>query len=147
MQLTRAADYAVRVMIHLAGRPFGTRVTRDELSVSGSVPEHFLSKILQSLSRGGLITSHRGMAGGYSLAKDPETVSLLDVVEVMEGPLLLNVCLAPGLSCDRKSWCSVHLVWVDAQEALAKVLRGATIAALARESAGNEQACGGGPWT
>lgn len=147
MQLTRAADYAVRVMVHLAGLPAGTRATRDELAVNGDVPEHFLSKILQSLSRGGLITSHRGMAGGYALAKSPDEVNLLDVVEVMEGPLVLNACLKAGPSCERKGWCSVHLVWAEAQEALSKVLREATMASLAREAAANQQKCGGGTWS
>jgi Rrf2 family protein len=147
MQLTRAADYAVRVMVHLAGKPVGSRATRNELATSGDAPEHFLSKILQSLSRSGLITSHRGMAGGYALAKAPDDITLLDVVEAMEGPLLLNVCLAEGPSCERKDWCSVHVVWAEAQEALEKVLRAATIASLSRDATAARHRCGDGQWS
>lgn len=146
MQLTRAADYAIRVMVHVAGLPPGARLTRDQLSSSGDVPEHFLSKILQALSRGGLLTSQRGMAGGYTLAKPAGDISLLDVVEAIEGPLLLNVCLAPT-GCDRKDWCPVHSVWGQAQEALAGVLRNATLARLAAQTAEDPGKCGGGSWT
>ena len=147
MQLTRAADYAARVLVHLAGLPSGTRLTREGLAGQAGVPEHFMGKILQSLNRGGMVTSHRGVAGGYSLTKPAEAVNLLEVVEAMEGPLLLNVCLAEGPSCDRKDWCSVHSVWVEAQEALTAVLRGATIAALARKAEAEKQVCGGPAWS
>ncbi|HEY3441756.1 MAG TPA: Rrf2 family transcriptional regulator [Paludibaculum sp.] len=134
MQVTRAADYGVRVMVHLAGLPSGQRATRDELAASSEVPEHFLSKILQTLSRGGLITSHRGASGGFALAKPPEFVTLLDVVEAVDGPIQLNVCVAAGVGCCRVTRCVVHHVWADAQNALTAVLRGATLARLAAES-------------
>lgn len=147
MMLTRASDYAVRVMVHLAGLPAGSRTTRDELAMQGEVPEHFLSKILQSLARSGLITAHRGMMGGYELARPAESITLLDVVEAMEGPLVLNVCLAEGPSCQRKGWCSVHRVWAEAQDALTAVLRAATMRQLADEAAGNPTVCGGAAWS
>jgi Rrf2 family iron-sulfur cluster assembly transcriptional regulator len=146
MQLTRAADYAVRVMIHLAGHLSGARTTRDELAASGDVPGHFLSKILQALSRSGLINSHRGVAGGYVLARPAEAITLLEVIEALEGPIMLNVCLAAGPSCDRKSWCSVHRVWAEAQSALTGVLRAYTLAELAKEAAENQTRCGGAEW-
>jgi len=146
MQLTRAADYAVRVMIHLAGHPAGVRTTRDELAASGDVPEHFLSKILQALSRSGLINSHRGVAGGYVLARAAETITLLEVIEAMEGPIVLNVCLTTGPSCERKGWCSVHPVWGEAQAALTGVLGRYTMAELAKAAAENLNRCGGAEW-
>ena len=71
MQLTRAADYAVRVMIHLAKLPDGTRVNRDGLAEAADVPTHFLSKVLQILVRARLIAAHRGTSGGFSLAIPP----------------------------------------------------------------------------
>jgi Rrf2 family protein len=134
-------------MVHLAGLPVGSRTTRDELAAHGDVPEHFLSKILQSLARSGLILAHRGMAGGYELARPAESITLLEVVEALEGPLILNVCVAEGPTCQRKSWCSVHRVWAEAQNALATVLRGATMRQLADEAAGNRIACGGSSWS
>jgi DNA-binding IscR family transcriptional regulator len=68
------------------------------------------------------------------------------VVEALEGPLILNVCVAEGPTCQRKNWCSVHRVWAEAQNALAAVLRGATMKQLADEAAENRTLCGGSPW-
>ena len=134
MQLTRAADYAVRVMIHLAILPAGTRVSRAALADSADVPEHFLSKVLQSLGRARLVVAHRGTNGGFALAVSPEEVSILRIVEAIEGPLQLNLCLGRG-GCTRQGWCPAHLVWAEAQAALAQVLKNATIAKLARQLA------------
>ena len=71
MQLTRAADYAVRVMVHLAAVAPGTRASRTELAGAVDCPEQFLSKVLQSLTRAGLVTSHRGNTGGFELPAVP----------------------------------------------------------------------------
>ncbi len=131
MQITRASDYAVRVMIHLAGLPAGSTVRQAELSKATDVSGHFLSKVLQQLVRCGLIRSQRGAGGGYGLASPEHAVSLLDVVQAMEGPLLLNQCVAEGPSCERKSWCPAHQVWAEAQASIVRILGGASIANLA----------------
>ncbi len=131
MQLTRAADYAVRVMIHLATLPPGARVNRSRLAAVAEVPTHFLSKVLQVLARARLIAAHRGPNGGFALAVTAGQVSVLDVVEAVEGPIALNVCATNGSGCSRQGWCPAHLVWQDAQAALTQVLKNATIARLA----------------
>jgi Rrf2 family protein len=135
MQLTRAADYAVRVMIHLAGLPPETRASRAELAVSAECPEQFLSKVLQSLTRAGLVLSHRGNTGGFELPDIHRAATLLEVVEAIEGPINLNVCLNSDRSCTRQEWCPAHDVWVGAQAAVAQVLRDSTIAELAGQAA------------
>jgi Rrf2 family protein len=140
MQLTRAADYAARIMIHLATLPHGSRPNRAALAESCEIPEHFVGKILQVLSRAGWIASQRGFGGGFTLAVPAERVSLLDIVEVIEGPTVLNVCLQSGMSCNRKGWCPAHCVWQDAQQAMTDVLRRATVGALAKQG----QAASGG---
>jgi len=137
MQITRATDYAVRVMIYMATHPPNTRLAVPDVARGIEAPESFVSKILQQLVQRGMVTSHRGSGGGFELAVDPEKVSLLDVVEMVEGPLQINVCLPGVESCDRKSWCGAHPIWAEAQAALKSVLAGATIASLARESAAN----------
>lgn len=131
VQITRATDYAVRVMIHLATLPPGARVQKTELSDAIDVSSDFLSKVLQQLVRSRLIHSQRGSGGGFMLAVDAASVSLLQVVEAMEGPLRLNQCLADGPSCQRKSWCPAHQVWAKAQAALVNVLNSASMASLA----------------
>ncbi|HUA59238.1 MAG TPA: Rrf2 family transcriptional regulator [Verrucomicrobiae bacterium] len=132
MQLTRAADYAIRVMIHLAGQPAQTRASRAELAEAADCPEQFLSKVLQSLTRAGLIVSHRGNTGGFELPAATQTVTVLQVVEAIEGPIHLNLCLSGDHICDRQSWCPAHPVWADAQRAMTEVLKSATIQELAQ---------------
>jgi Rrf2 family protein len=135
MQLTRAADYAVRVMIHLAGLPPGARVSRSELSVAAECPEQFLCKVLQNLTRAGLVISHRGNTGGFELEESHRSASVLEVVEAVEGPIRLNLCLTSDHACNRQGWCPAHGVWAEAQAALLQVLRGATISFLAQQAA------------
>lgn len=135
MQLTRAADYAVRVMIHLAGLPMGSRASRSELALAADCPEQFLSKVLQNLTRAGLIVSRRGNTGGFELPPSGTLATVLSVVEAIEGPIRLNLCLAPEQGCSRQGWCPAHPVWEDAQRALTEVLGKATIAELAQRVA------------
>jgi len=132
MQLTRAADYAIRVMIHLAGLPHGTRASRGDLATAAQCPDQFLSKVLQALTRAGLVTSHRGNTGGFELPEAHNHASVLEIVEAVEGPIHLNLCLAQSDACERQSWCPAHTVWKDAQNAMTAVLRCSTIDELAR---------------
>ena len=134
MQITRASDYAVRVMIHLAGLPPGSTVRQSVLSQATDVSGHFLSKVLQQLVRSRLIRSQRGSGGGFVLAVPAASVSLLDVVEAIEGPVRLNQCLMEGPSCERKSWCPAHQVWAEAQAAIVNVLGAASMASLAAQA-------------
>jgi Rrf2 family protein len=128
MQITRAADYAVRVMIHLASQPAGAVVSKSLLAQATEAPESFLSKILQTLARAGLIQARRGVVGGFSLPTRGVQASLLDVVECMDGPIALNICVTSGASCHRTAQCPAHQVWLRAQTAMLSVLRDAKIA-------------------
>ncbi|MGD0868026.1 MAG: Rrf2 family transcriptional regulator [Bryobacteraceae bacterium] len=140
MQLTRAADYAVRVMIHMAGLPPGTRASRSELAEAVECPEQFLSKVLQGLTRGGLVASHRGNTGGFELPGEHRAATLLEVVEAIEGHIRLNVCLISEHSCTRQAWCPAHDVWAEAQASLVAVLQKANISELAERAAARKAA-------
>lgn len=133
MQLTRAADYGVRVMIHLARIPRDVRVLLPALADATAAPVSFLSKILQSLARAELICSQRGVSGGFSISERGRNSSMRDVIEAIDGPIRLNVCLARGRACARKAWCPAHPVWAKAQNALLSVLEQSSIAAMAEE--------------
>jgi Rrf2 family protein len=124
-------------MIHLAGLPQGSRVSRSELSSAAECPEQFLCKVLQNLTRAGLVVSHRGNTGGFELEELHRNASILEVVEAVEGPIRLNVCLTSDHACSRQSWCPAHCVWSDAQAALLGVLREANITRLAEQAAEN----------
>ena len=137
MQLTRAADYAVRVVTHLASEPQGTVVPKSVLAKASDAPESFLAKILQALTRAGLIEGRRGVEGGFLLLERGAQASLLDVIESIDGPISLNVCLNAEASCSRANGCSAHQVWRRAQEAMLTVLREAKIAEMAAPQACN----------
>ncbi len=132
MQLTRAADYGVRVMIYLAGLPDRERAMLPSLAVATGAPPSFLSKVLQALSRAGLIASRRGQFGGFQIVPLGRQASIRTVIEAIDGPITLNLCLVNGESCSRKTWCPAHPVWARAQQAMLQVLDTAMIADLAK---------------
>ena len=139
MQITRASDYAVRVMIHLAGFPPGSTVRQAALAKATDVSGHFLSKVLQQLVRSRLIRSQRGAGGGYALAVSARSVSLLEVVVAWDGPMRLNQCIEEGPSCARRDWCPAHQVWAEAQAAIVNVLGGVSVEKLALQARSNAE--------
>jgi Rrf2 family protein len=131
MQITRTADYGVRVMTRLAAAPKSTRMTVADLAQESGASVAFTGKILQRLGSARLVVSRRGYEGGFELARPADSISLLDIVSALEGPLCLNECLPGGSGCDRQPSCSAHEVWADAQAALAAVLAAAPLDRLA----------------
>lgn len=111
MQLTLKGDYAVRVIVDLAGQSGGAAVKTDDLGRRTGVPRAYLSKIIQVLAHAGLVRTRRGALGGISLAEEPEAITLKRVIEAVEGPIYLNRCLIRPGQCPRDSFCPVHPVW------------------------------------
>jgi len=134
MQLTRAADYAVRVMIHLASPAADGRVSLPELARAAGAPASFLSKVMQALSRARLISSQRGQTGGFQISSRGRAASMREVIEAIDGSICLNVCLVSDRSCRRSSWCPAHPVWVQAQQAMLDVLGNVTVSELATQA-------------
>jgi len=126
-------------MVHLASLPPGARAGIAELAKAAEVSTAFLTKVLKRLADAGLIVSYRGPSGGFSLAAPAGDVSLLDVIEAVEGPIRLNLCTGvrstSGAACHRQSWCAVSPVWMHAQARLRQVLVEASLESLARDSA------------
>jgi Rrf2 family protein len=133
MQLTRAADYGVRVMIHLAAAPTGGRSSLTELAEAAEVSPAFLSKVLQRLVRGGLVASRRGKHGGFELLERGRSASLLEILSALDGVPELNACLLSG-SCHRSPWCAAHVVWQEAQTRMRDVLSSSTLQQLVADS-------------
>jgi Rrf2 family protein len=131
MQITRTTDYGVRVMTHLAMHPMGTRMTVAELARAGDASVAFTGKILQRLVGARLVVSHRGYEGGFELGRTADRISLLEIVNALEGPLCLNECMPGGPGCGRSAWCGAHDVWRRAQDALAAVLGAESLERLA----------------
>ena len=118
MQITRQADYAVRAVLYLAEHERTARVTTAEIGREQQIPLTFLAKIVAQLSTAGILRSTRGSHGGVNLAMPPEEISLLDIVEVIDGPIELNECVADRSVCVLGDSCPVRTVWCNAQAEL-----------------------------
>jgi Rrf2 family protein len=134
MRLTRAGEYAVRCVLHLASRGQGTLCARKDVAARMDIPDPFLGKIAQQLARAGLIEIVQGARGGLRLVVPPDQVTLLDVVEAVIGEIFLNDCVMRPESCDRSHACAVHCVWAKAKDQLRRTLEEATFAALLKEN-------------
>jgi Rrf2 family protein len=128
MQLTMTGEYAIRMMVHLSQQPPGVIAQISDISEKWQIPEAFLRKIAARLSRAGLVDSHRGVGGGVSLARSAEKITLLEVIEEMEGPMALNRCVIHPESCSRSETCEVHGIWCEAQGMVRKFLADHTFA-------------------
>jgi Rrf2 family protein len=128
MQITRQADYAVRAMTYLAQLAPNQRAATGRIAQEKSIPPSFLAKIVSQLSVAGLLQTSRGAHGGVSLAKPAEAISLLDVVEAIDGPILLNDCVNDASNCFYLEDCPLKLVWCDAQKMLVDHLSNANFA-------------------
>lgn len=122
MRLTMQGEYAIRAMLELARQYEKGLISAKELSVRQDIPPVFLTKILSTLVKSDLVISQRGSRGGIVLARDPSKITIQAIIEAIEGPLRLNVCLGESGTCDRKPECKVHQVWYRAQEAMSREL-------------------------
>ena len=131
MELTRKGEYAIRGIIYLAQQPPGHVSLISEIAAAAEVPQTFLAKIFQSFAKLGLVTSSRGTGGGFVLARPASAITLREVVEAVEGPIVPNRCLL-GNPCDRGGICRVHGIWQDVQTEVVHILDSVTIETLAR---------------
>ncbi|MBE9523926.1 MAG: Rrf2 family transcriptional regulator [Chloroflexi bacterium] len=118
MQITRQADYAVRAIYYLTSLGPDSRAATSKIAKEQHIPASFLAKIVSQLSVAGLLKTSRGARGGVSLARDPKDISLLDVVEAIDGPIKLNECVGDGSLCAFQDDCPMRPVWCDAQKDL-----------------------------
>ncbi|WP_303721139.1 Rrf2 family transcriptional regulator [Malonomonas rubra] len=132
MVITRATEYAIRTIIYLAKQPRNEIVLKKDICRTQNVTPAFLTKILQPLIKVGIVSSQRGVGGGFLLAKDPEEINLLDILQAEEGELNLNHCLVDDDVCERDKHCSAHEVWQEAQNEMIKVLCRHSIADLVK---------------
>jgi Rrf2 family protein len=130
MQITRQADYAVRAVLYLSGLDNGRRAPTSEIALKQHIPPSFLAKIVSQLSIAGIVQTSRGARGGVSLARAADEISLLEVVEAIDGPIMLNECVFDANACVFGNNCPVQDVWCNAQENLVKTLSGTTFATL-----------------
>jgi Rrf2 family protein len=127
MQITRQADYAVRAVLHLA-RSGDQRTATSFIAEEQKIPPSFLAKIISQLSIAGLLHTSRGARGGVTLAREPKDITLLEVIEAIDGPIQLNECVGNKGSCTFDDNCPLRPVWCDAQEELVNRLKNTSFA-------------------
>lgn len=132
MELTRKGEYAIRGIIFLARLPKGKIALISEIADATNVPQTFLAKIFQSFAKLGLVNSYRGTGGGFTLGRSPSSITLREVVEAVEGPIMPNRCLMGEGGCEHDRKCLVHPVWRQVQSAVVNILEDVTIEDLAR---------------
>jgi len=121
MFITRKADYAVRCVLYLAKNK--DQATINEISQTMNIPKTFLAKILQQLIKAGIVSSERGIKGGFKLIRAPEKISLLDIIEVIQGQSAINTCAIEAQKCKLSNQCPVHPVWVKLRVKIEKELK------------------------
>ena len=132
MRLTAKSEYGLMAVIDLACSAGEGPVSAREISERRNIPAKFLEQLLVSLRRAGIVSAVRGARGGFVLARDPKTVTVLDVVEALDGPLESPVCDAEqDGGCGRGSSCAASAVWWRATYALRGVLGSTVVADLA----------------
>ena len=135
MQITRQADYALRAMIYLAKLDPTRRAATSQIAEEQRIPPSFLAKIISQLSIAGLIHTSRGARGGVSMARSPEEVSVLEVVEAIDGPISLNDCTGDPSACPFGEDCPLRPLWCETQAELIDRLRKTNFASFASISA------------
>jgi len=130
MQVTRALEYANRAMVLLAQHYGEGPIVVARIAEETAAPPNFLHQVLNNLARAGLLVSRRGMTRGYELARPPGEITLLDIFEIIQGPLGLTSCTVEGNWCPRESRCSLSAVWHDIQGGIHTKLQAASLAKL-----------------
>jgi len=131
LELTKRGDYAVRAMLALTRGSGNGLLSARRISDAMAIPVRFLPQVLADLQRAGLVEAAPGRAGGYRLSREPEAISLLTVIEAVEGDSRRRTCVLRGSPCGADGSCDVHDVFFRGQEALLATLAGATLADLA----------------
>jgi Rrf2 family protein len=124
MKLNQATDYAMRAVLYLSRLPQGQVVEAKLIAEEEHIPMRFLLKILRLLTKQGLVDSYRGVSGGYALAKEPKQITMLDVVEAIEGPIAVNRCLYAPEECSKlfSEHCPVHDALFELQKSITEHL-------------------------
>lgn len=133
MKLTRGGEYGIRGVLYLAQQDDSKVSMLSAIAKAQDVPPRFLAKIFQTLAKAGIVKSHRGAKGGFSLARPASEITMKDVIEAIEGPIYLNVCLIAAGECSRDKICPAHAIWEEAQGKMMDVLSRANFADLAKE--------------
>jgi FeS assembly SUF system regulator len=142
IRITRQTDYGIVLMTHMAGSP-ERRYNAPELAEEVRLPLPTVSKILKLLTREGLLESHRGIKGGYSLARQPEDISMAAIIASLEGPIAITECIDDTAGCIHEPLCRVRGNWQRINEAVRTALAGISLAEMGHPLASRLVTLGG----
>jgi Rrf2 family protein len=134
MQLSRKADYALRAVAYVSQLKKNELASIGRIAKARNIPREFLAKILKELTRAGILVSFQGVTGGYRLARPAREVSFLDVIEAMEGPVAVNLCVdGSHTGCTRDKGCEIRPFFVKQQDLIIKAFKRQTFGGISSE--------------
>ena len=126
MRITQECDYAIRIMVALAGLENGKILDASAISSEQNIPSRFAVKILRKLVLSKLVSSKKGANGGYMLGRSANQITLLNIVEIIDGPIAVNRCVGSDSSCNTAA-CSVHKIMLDINSHITEKLQSITL--------------------
>ena len=130
MRLMKASEYGIHGVLYLAMQPKDKITVLDEVAEAQNIPKSYLSKIFQIYTKVGILKSYRGANKGFILAKQPEEITLKELIESFEGKLFADECLLGRRDCEKIGKCPVSIKWHEAVTAMSKVLEETTLKQL-----------------
>lgn len=130
MQFTKAEGYGILGVLYLTTKESDSIIPLSEIAEAKQIPEKFLAKIFQSLSRSGIVRSHRGVNGGFTLSRDPHEITVREVLESIQGPYHLTRCIPNRNKCDMPGFCTLRELLIKAENELVNVFEQHTLGNL-----------------
>ncbi len=134
MKISRKTEYAIRGMIYLAKQPRDQYIMIKEITKATKTSPVFMAKIFQVLSSANLIVTSRGASGGLRLKRKPEHITLREIVETMEGPVIMNLCVLDAKLCGFSKTCSAHSAWKKIKNSVSDMMEDVTLKDIAADS-------------
>jgi FeS assembly SUF system regulator len=131
-RLSKTTDYGIVLLARLAQDPGAEPRNARELAQSSDLPVPMVSKVLKALAREGLLVSQRGSKGGYRLAREPEDLTVSEMIRVLEGPVALTDCAIGPALCEHETMCAVREPWQLISRVVEQALADVTLADLVR---------------
>ena len=137
LKLSKKADYGLIALRHLATHQGGEAVSATEIAEECGISTPLMAKILQKLARKGLVLARHGSSGGYQLARDPASISALEVIDAIDGPLFITSCVTSRGECGHTHTCTVREPLRRVNETILQVLGALTISEMANHPGGS----------
>lgn len=139
LRLTKKADYGLMALKYLAEHPDEPSLSAKDIAEAYHIPPQLLAKILQKLAREGLLRSHAGMNGGYTLSRKPQTISAFEVIRIIDGPLFITSCVTESGICDLTSSCTIKEPLARVNDTISDVLKKIRISDLVEADSAHGQ--------